>query len=184
MGLDRATSAIRAGRFREARNLRRARRQDHRQRAVLPGGSRPVFRQRCRGAGPCRDAGPERWFPPRHHRKAIRVRPRLGPRLERKTVGVGRREPVFPYRPFPRQGDGARHHGHPFRERDVRADVAPRICRFCGDHSSRNSGRGAARQFLRADRRVARHGAEPHVSVIERGRDGAAEQFRRRSRAR
>ena len=31
----------------------------------------------------------------------------------------------LPDRPFPRQGDGAEHHGAAFRQRDVRADLEP-----------------------------------------------------------
>ena len=42
--------------------------------------------------------------------------------------------------------------------------------------------RRASRQLLRRDRRVARHGAEPSVPAAVAGRDGAADEVRRRIR--
>ena len=92
------------------------------------------------------------------------------------------RKPNLPNRPLSGQGHGTEHHGRALRQRHVRADVAARIHRSCADHGGGDDRRGSARRFLRADRRVARHGAEPPVPVARHGRHGTAEFLRRRKR--
>ncbi len=82
--------------------------------------------------------------------------------------------PGIPHRPFPRQGNGAEHHGLPLRQRAVRADLESRPHRPRADHGGRDDRRRAARQVLREDRRAARHGAEPSVPAPRDDRDGAA----------
>ncbi len=47
---------------------------------------------------------------------------------------------------YPRQGDGAEHHGVPLRQRHLRADLEPRPHRPRADHRGRDGRRRAARQ--------------------------------------
>ena len=83
--------------------------------------------------------------------------------LNRDTPRRAGRKPDLPDRPLSRQGDGPEHHGAPLRQRHVRAAVEPQPHRSRADHRGRDGRRRAARQVLRRDRRVARHGAEPSL---------------------
>ena len=121
--------------------------------------------------------------PPHHHREAIRHRSQVGARAGRADPEHRRRGPDLPYRPFPRQGDGAEHHGPAVRELHVRADLEPRPYRQRANHRRRDGGRGNARKILRQDRRDAGHGAEPHVPAPRDDDDGSAELLRRRPRS-
>ncbi len=58
-------------------------------------------------------------------------------------------KPDLPDRPFPRQGDGAEHHGVAVQQRHLRAAVEPRSHRQRADHRIRDGRRRAARQVLR-----------------------------------
>ena len=100
--------------------------------------------------------------------------------LDEQILGVVEERPDLPHRPFPRQGDGAEHHGAAVRELHVRADLEPRPHRSRADHRRRDRGRGNPRKVLRQDRRAARHGAQPHVPAAGDDDDGGAELVRRR----
>ena len=110
-----------------ARDGRRARRA-----SAAPGAT---TRSTCRSR-----RSPSRWSPsscaapawpsrarrpvaPRRHREAVRPRPRVGARAQRRRrvglpAGLG-----LPHRPLPRQGDGPEHPGAALRQPAVRADL-------------------------------------------------------------
>ena len=114
-------------------------------------------------------------------REAVRPRHRLRPRPQPPAAQHPGRGADLPDRPFPRQGDGAEHHGVPVRQRAVRADLEPRPHRPRADHGRRAARRGTPRQVLRSHRRAARHGAQPRVPGAGHGGDGAARRLRRRA---
>ena len=68
------------------------------------------------------------------HREAVRPRPRLRTRAERRDQGALHGGRGLPDRPLPRQGDGPEHAGPPLRERHLRADLEPPVHRPRADH--------------------------------------------------
>ena len=81
------------------------------------------------------------------------------------------REPDLPHRPFPRQGDGAEHHGRCASATAIFEAVWNN--RYI-DHVQITAAETVdvehARRLLRRDRRAARHGAEPSVPAAGDGR--------------
>ena len=70
-------------------------------------------------------------------------------RAQRANARGPLRGPDLPHRPFPRQGNGAEHHGAAVRQRLLRADLEPRPYRSCADHGRGDGRRREARQLLR-----------------------------------
>ena len=136
---------------------RRTRPRHRRQLPVLPGRGRPLLRPGRRAARPSRavakpeeTACPAGTLAPRGDRKAVRPRRRLRPRTERRDPArAAEEDQIYPDRSFPRQGDGAEHHGVPLRQRTVRADLEPRPHRPRADHGGGNRRRGTPRPVLR-----------------------------------
>ena len=58
--------------------------------------------------------------------------------LNQRILKVLREDQIYPHRPFPRQGDGAEHHGAAVRQRHLRADVEPPPHRPRADHRRRD----------------------------------------------
>ena len=107
-------------------------------------------------------------------REALRPRPRLGGRTQRRARRAARRGPDLPDRPLPRQG--ARD-GHPLpalRQHDARADLEPPLRALGHDHDGRALRRRGPRQLLRPGRRAARRRPEPPAPAARADRDGAA----------
>ena len=94
-----------------------------------------------------------------------------------------RRAADLPDRSLPRQGDRPEHPGPALRQQHLRAAVQPEIRRPRADHGGRGRRRRHAGRLLRAGRRAARHGAEPHAAAAVAGGDGAAALARRRRRS-
>ena len=142
----------------------RQERRDRRQPSLLSRRRRPLFRRRRGQARPGGHGdGEGRPMAPRHHRKAVRPRSGIGQGAQRRSCRRCWRAADLPDRPFSRQGDGPEHHGVPLRQRHLRAAVEPRPHRPCPDHRRRDGRRRGPRRLLRADRRAARHGAQPYV---------------------
>ena len=60
---------------------------------------------------------------PRRHREAVRPRPEVGPRAQRRRRDGLPARLGLPHRPLPRQGDGPEHPGAALRQPAVRADL-------------------------------------------------------------
>ncbi len=108
-------------------------------------------------------------------REAVRHRSRLGPQAERAAAPGLRRAQHLPDRPLPRPRGGAEPAGPALRQRDVRAGLEsqphrPHPDRHPGDALDRD-----ARQLLRGDRRLPRHGRHPSLPGPRLRRDGAAD---------
>ena len=69
-------------------------------------------------------------------------------------------------------------------ERHLRADLEPQLRRPRAAHGGRNGRRRAPRRLLRPDRRVPRHGREPHAAAADDRGHGAAGRLRGRAGAR
>ena len=78
---------------------------------------------------------------------------------ERPYPAHAARGPDLSDRSLSGKGHGPKHHGVPFRQWTVRADLESRSDRSCADHRGGDGGRGGARQILRANRCAPRHGA-------------------------
>ena len=113
-------------------------------------------------------------------REAVRPRPGQRPRAERHP---GRGLPAgrgVPHRPLPRQGDGAEHPRAALRQRDVRADLEPRLRGPRPDHDGRGHRHRRPGRLLRRHRRRARRDPEPPAAAARADRDGGAGLVRRR----
>ena len=150
-----------------ARRASRRTRQDGRH-----GGQPPLLSRRrrsllqrggCRSRGGGSGDGKRRTMAPGRDREAVRPRSDLGQGAQRRDPEDAAGASDLPDRSFPRQGNGAEHHGAALRQRPVRADVEPRAHRPRPDHRGRDRRRRAPRQVLREDRRAARHGAQPRL---------------------
>ncbi|KAJ1683506.1 hypothetical protein LUZ63_021260 [Rhynchospora breviuscula] len=86
----------------------------------------------------------------------------------------------LPYRPLPRQGDGAEHPRAALRQRAVRADLEPQLRRSRPDHDGGRHRRRRSRGLLRRDRRRPRRHPEPPPAAARADRDGGAHQLQRR----
>ena len=156
-----------------------------RQRPVLPvRAAEPVPGDRRRPRRLRAGAAVRRGLPPGGDREAVRPRPRVVGRAERRGASRVRRAPGVPDRPLPGQGDGPEHPRVPVRERDLRAGLEPQLHRPHPDHGRRVDRRRGSRPLLRGGRRAPRHRPEPHAAGAELRRDGAARVVRRRSGAR
>ena len=110
------------------------------------------FAQIAKGAGGGRSGRRRRSADPADDREAVRARPRLGARAERRDVLRVRRVAGVPHRPLPRQGDGAEPPGAAVRERDPRADLEPPLRRPRPDHHGRGHRDRPPRRLLRLGR--------------------------------
>ena len=118
------------------------------------------------------------------HREAVRHRSGQRAHAQRGRAPALRRRAGLPHRSLPRQGDRPEPAGVPLRQRHVRAGLEPALHRSRADHRRRDRRRRAACRVLRGRRRAARHGPEPHDAAARARRDGAADGFHRRERAR
>ncbi|CAA9303003.1 MAG: Glucose-6-phosphate 1-dehydrogenase, partial [uncultured Gemmatimonadetes bacterium] len=145
-------------------------------RGAAAGGGRDLARP---GAGgddlparvPVLDAG--------HRGEAVRTRPGVGAGAEHGAAGGLRRAADLPHRPLPGEGNAPEHDGVPLRQLRVGAAVEPQPHRPRADHGRGDRGAGDARRLLRAERRAARHGAEPPAADPHAGGDGAPGLVRR-----
>ncbi len=80
------------------------------------------------------------------HRKAVRARPRVGPRAQRDAASRVFRGRDLPHRSLPRQGSGAEHPVLPVRECVSRADLEPAVRRERAHHDGRVVRRRRARR--------------------------------------
>jgi Glucose-6-phosphate dehydrogenase, NAD binding domain len=94
-------------------------------------------------------------------REALRPRPRLGARAQRRDPPVPRRIPAVPDRSLPGQAGARRDPLPPVRERDLRAALEPRPRRLGADHHGRAVRRGGPRPLLRSGGRAARRRRQP-----------------------
>ena len=78
---------------------------------------------------------------------------------ERPYPARAARGPDLSDRSLSGKGHGPKHHGVPFRQWTVRADLESRPDRSRADHRGGDGGCGGARQILRANRCASRHGA-------------------------
>ena len=85
-----------------------------------------------------------------------------------------------PHRPLPGQGDGAEHPRAALRQRPVRAGVELPVRRLGADHHGRGRRHRHPGRLLRHRRRRPRRAAEPPDAAARAGRDGGADQLRRR----
>ena len=138
---------------------------------LLPGRRSALLRPDRQGAGGGWPGRRRRSADPADDREAVRPRPRLGARAERRG-GLGvRRVAGVPHRPLPRQGDGAEPPGAAVRQRHLRADLEPSLRRPRADHRGRGSRDRPPRRLLRLGRRDSRHDPEPrHAAGRARGR--------------
>ena len=88
-----------------------------------------------------------------------------------------------PHRPLPGQGDGPEHPGAALRQRPVRAGVELAVRRLGADHDGRGRRHRHPGRVLRHRRRRPRRAAEPPDAAARAGRDGGADQLRRRPRS-
>ena len=137
-------------------------------------------RDRARSSRRSRERRGAGGLDPADHREAVRARPRLGARAERRDPGALRRERDLPDRPLPRQGDGPEHAGAAVRERHLRADLEPPVHRPRADHGRRVDRDRGPRRLLRAGRRDPRHLPEPPAAAPRDHGDGAADRLHRR----
>ena len=117
---------------------------------------------------------------PGGHREAVRPRPEERPGAERHPVrGLPARVGV-PHRPLPGQGNRPEHPGAALRQRDVRADLEPRVRGPRPDHDGRGHRHRRPGRLLRRDRRRPRRDPEPPAPAAGADRDGGAGRVRRR----
>ena len=111
-------------------------------------------------------------------REAVRPRSALGQGAQCRDPEDAAGASDLPDGPFPRQGNGAEHHGAALRQRPVRAAVESPAHRPRPDHRGGDRRRRAPRQVLREDRRAARHGAQPRLPAAVADGHGAADLLR------
>ena len=112
-------------------------------------------------------------------REAVRPRPGQRPGAERDP---GRGLPAgrgVPHRPLPGQGDRPEHPRAALRQRDVRADLEPRLRRSRADHHGRGHRHRRPGRLLRRHRRRPRRDPEPPAAAAGADRDGGAGRVRR-----
>ena len=112
--------------------------------------------------------------------EAVRPRPRLGPRPQRRGPQPHRRVAALPDRPLPGQDGPGRDPLPPLRQHDAGAGLEPPARGVRADHHGRELRRRGPRPLLRPGRRAPGRGRQPPDAGGGGGGDGAAGRRRPR----
>ena len=120
---------------------------------------------------------------PGRRREAVRARPRVGARAERRAAAGLPRGARLPHRPLPREDAGRQHPVLPLREHVPRAGLEPPVRQADPDHDGRDARRRQPRRLLRRRRRGPRRHREPPLPGAHAARDGPVPRPSRRRAA-